>query len=602
VKTVLSRIVDKSNVAVQAVVTIAVVAVLAACGVPVFAALLVGAAVFLLLFDARSISAFYSPIFRSFRSLFSRPAETSFVSRLASAFIAVAAIWVVLNLVVNPKYGTALYSTPEVLGLLLLMITLLPAMYAVVRRTGASAGRLSINKRRLLLAITFVTIFGLMLTMGYAVLRPLGSDPMTITRTAQLLLQGETLDPSRVRYFERYPNLIFLTLIFWKIFTVAERFGISDLVELRMILVVLNAIVMSSAVFVTFLVAKRVAGAVAGVFSLILSTAFLVVSPWIGVPYSDALGTIFPIVLVYLYLRSRDGRGIRTTIICYGLIGIVSAIGYAVKPTVLFTLLAIIGVMVLRSLTQQLNWKSLRRPVIATCVSLSLFLVSHAGLGAIQNGSGTVPFDISNNEGAFPATHFLMMGAQGNGGYTGSDVKVSEAIESADDRFWNGIQVYGERVSEMGFEGYVNFLGSKALFTWGNGTFAQWAEGGSQDSPFTHTDPMSKAVQSYYDPDGINRQVLVNFWQASWLVVLLLLAVPLFFKRKQLFSDPLTIMRVAVILLTVFLLLFEARARYLYLYLPVIIVLASASFVPLFHQLDQWLRRRGAKQPVKRLR
>jgi len=262
-------------------------------------------------------------------------------------------------------------------------------------------------------------------------------------------------------------------------------------------------------------------------------------------------------------------------------IALVGSLGYQVKPTVVFAA----GAAVVISLIG-LHWRRWGRTVLAwravVAVALAVgFLVGGAVGAKVVDGVGITP-TAGAEQVALPATHFLMMGAQSEsfwGAYYGEDVTLTRSIPPGHERFMNGIRVYGDRVRDMGVVGYATFLHDKANWTYGDGSFFAFGEGGMRPSPipWASTDPLSRSVQNWMGPRGAHFGTLLAWWQLVWLSVLALVAVPAVWWRRELFTPSAAMLRLGLLMLLGFLLLFESRPRYLYLYLPYFFVLAGVT-------------------------
>ena len=501
--------------------------------------------------------------------------DQSFLLALATLIFAAGSFLLVVNIVFNPLYETETYSMGPVIVLVAFIALLLPAIYGLCAWTDSWVPKFRRLGKALSICTLLTVILTALLAIAYSTLRPTGFDSRVVLNGAINLALGGSASEFETAYFSIYPNNIFLELLYWKYFSLAHALGVIDPETFLWLSVVLNAVVLAFGVVLTYLVTRTLANRTAALFSLVLAFVFVVISPWLAVPYSDALGLVFPILLVYLYLRADQARTRTAQFWFWGAVGVVAATGYGIKPTVLITFVAICIVALLRVRI----WAPLWRRNIAPGVALALccFGMANVSWTFVQNESGVVSFDMKTNENAVPITHFLMMGAGGTGIFNDEDIAATLAVPAGQDRFDFAAGAYVDRVDAMGVSGYTKFLGKKALLTFGDGTFAQWGEGGLLEFPYVNADPVSVAVQNYFAPDGFNHSTLVNFWQAWWLIVLALLAVPLLLWRRSLFSADTVVLRVAVFGLFVFLMFFETRARYVYLYVPLILVLASVS-------------------------
>ena len=480
--------------------------------------------------------------------------------------------WFVLGSMISPVILLWGFPLGPVVIATATTVVVLPTLYKLCAVAAVWFDRRTAWHRSLVMVVALGCFFAVELLIGYAVRVLPDWDAGTIYRNAAGLATGSmrTID---AEYYSMYPNNIVLTLLLAGYFSVLHQFGATDLYLGG---IALNALTMTTAVFLTLVAARKIAGTATAVFALLPCTAFIALSPWIAVPYSDTLGMVFPVLLLLLFLQSREAK---KPVYGYGLwiaMGLVSAVGFSIKPTIVFVLIAAAAVLVFT----KKNALSRRQhaSVVIGCLLLAFgtFGVGSATIKAAVAGSGTLSFDLNTNDKEFPVTHFLKMGSVGFGGFNGPDVAETKSIKSVEGRFQNGWDVYRERVSAMGPWGYLAFLDVKGKAILGDGTFFAWGEGmARQPVELVARDPVSKAVQDYFYYEGPHFAFLRAFWQSLWFVTLLLVAAPPLIRGRSLAQPAAVLMRLALFALLLFLLLFEGRSRYLYMYVPFFILLAA---------------------------
>jgi hypothetical protein len=458
------------------------------------------------------------------------------------------------------------------------ILFVLPSLYKLCLLCGAWFDRLNKWYRAIGVMAVLGCFFVVEFSIGYAVRVIPDWDAGTIYSNAAGLATG-SIRTVEFDYYSMYPNNIMLTLMLAGYLSVLHHFGTTDL---YLGAIVLNAVVMTVAVGLAVTVARKIAGTGTAIFVLLPCAVYVALSPWIAVPYSDTLGMLFPILLLYLFLLSQQTKNPIVTHCLWIAIGLVAAVGFYIKPTVLFVLIAA-GVAMAFTLRARLReWR--RVAAVAGCLVLAFgtFVAASTAIKASLAASGTLSFDLYDNDKEFPVTHFLKLGSVGLGGYNGPDVIESKSIESPQGRFQNGIDVYVERVSEMGPWGYLDFLNVKGKAILGDGTFFNWGEGMARKPVELLTrDPLSRAIQDYFYYEGPHFSFLRAFWQSFWFPTLALVAAPLILRGRSMLEPAAVVMRLSLFALVLFLLLFEGRSRYLYMYMPFFILLASLSLATL---------------------
>lgn len=208
--------------------------------------------------------------------------------------------------------------------------------------------------------------------------------------------------------------------------------------------------------------------------------------------------------------------------------------------------------------------------VMAGCLMVSVFLY-----GQIVRQTGLS----LDEEKAFGVSHYLMMGlnSNSNGTYSYADVSFSEEFDTVKERRAANLEEALRRVREYGPDGLGRHLVRKTLNNFADGTFAWSLEGEFYRVIYP---PKNTVISPFLRSvlwEGGRFHPYFNTWkQMTWLVVLVLsvgMALPMggesfVFDKVQLAAV------IALLGLTMFQLLFEARARYLYLYVPLYIVAA----------------------------
>lgn len=538
--------------------------------------LMATAATAIVAWDHRVIAAFYVAMFRDLGSRLRAKIDQAWLLLLPSLLFCALMLWIFVSIIVGPiepDWGVFRYDTaPVLLGSLAIML-ILPSVYSAASRAAKWLETRPPWVHGVLLTAVLGLLFLIQLRLAISIYLFPGWDVDAVLKNAFGVADGSvhTIDPD---YFSKYPNNIMLVLVLALFSKIVLAMGGTDLLLAS---VVLNAGVLLCGVLLTYLVARRLAGTGTAILTLLPSTVFLVVSPWIAVPYSDSFGLLFPVLLLYLYLVARSATRWWSRLLVWSLIGFVGLVGFNIKPTVIFVVIAIILVFVT---TIVMSRSTPRERVVALGsigAALGVFMAGSSAVTYIEQRSPVISFDVTNNPEAFPLTHFLKMGATGYGAFTQTDVWETADIKDPRERFQNGLDVYAQRVQAMGPAGYADFLARKAIWTFGDGTFHMWTEGvvKSQDDPFISKDPISRSLQDYLWAKGEHFPFTMSVWQSFWMVIILLTAAPVVLRGGRLFTGPTAIMRLSILALFLFLLLFETRSRYLYLYLPFFILLAT---------------------------
>lgn len=518
--------------------------------------------------------------------------------------------WIVANVVLNPDVFSAVYGPAAtsnyspVLVLVLLPLLALTGLFVVIRapRSLPRAPRVSV-----VLAIVLVVLLGVKVAIGWGLLKVPGFDSGIVLLAAYHQVFPDAITPPYdsglfATYFGWYPNNLVLGGFFTALFSVAHAVGLEGFHTYFALALVVNCLALTIVELLSFLVARRLWGTRTAFFALAVTAAFTTLSPWLNTPYSDTLGMLFPIGLLYVWLRLRGAHG-RPPRLAFAVgFGVVAALGIALKPTILFAVVAIVLVEFVRSR------RAFRRKLtlVAAASVAGLALVSGVGtslaLTAATNGSGLVRFDVWTYNGGAPITHFMKMGAHGTGGFDFADVQSTFAVPQPQ-RAGAALQVYQERVAAMGPEGYVSFLGEKALRTFADGSFF-WGQEGENYPDWFFSDPYSLTIRQWWARDGVDHVYLASLWQAAWILLLAAASLPVARFATAKGRRTIDTARLAMLALLCFQLLFETRSRYVYLYVPFVVVMAVGAFHALPAALTdlraRWRPRAARRRPVPR--
>lgn len=372
-------------------------------------------------------------------------------------------------------------------------------------------------------------------------------------------------------YFSNYYNNLFLLFgmrLLNKIFTFLQIsdmwFGLS----------VLNVIVVDVAILFTVLASKKLFSLKTTYLTLLLSVLLTGFLPYLIVPYSDTLPMPIIAVAFYLYLSICSSKKILTKIILSSLCGILIAVGYLLKPT---TIIIMIAVVLVHSIFYLHSPKLLLRSGIMVLVGLITFSCVNVGFNTFIKNQKYLEI---NESIKVPMTHFFMMGLStwtGDdggiryGAWYGNDVGLTLGQPNTQAMKEANIKKIKERLKEYGAIGTLKQWNNKLCWVTSEGSFFWGYEGsfnmdGAKDSVFKEL--LDRKEGSLF---GLYKYAS----QSIWIVTLLGLILPMFFRKKDWGQKNILLLRCSVIGILLFLMFFEARSRYLILYFPCFILLSS---------------------------
>lgn len=401
-------------------------------------------------------------------------------------------------------------------------------------------------------------------------------------------------DTTQIEYFSRYPNQLFLYGAFTGFAHFLQALGISNY---YLGLICLSSLSVAACVPMTAYIAKRIAGHAVGYGAFVLSAVMCGLSPWIMVPYSDTFGMFFTVFILWCYVcldkqvQNQDEQtsalaGVHVdaridarTCCRWFLMGLAVVIGYAIKPTVIFVFVAIVVIELIqwfasfaphgsRGSQSSKDPYDLRKTATAIVACAFGIVLAFALTSLVKNST----YDVDDNA-AFSATHFLMMGANpvSGGVWSVSDVEFSDAANTPEERSKANLVEFKNRVMAMDLPQANMFLLKKLLTNFADGTFAWEIEGDF----YTQIIGTNEAVLNFYgisSDASLDNNTFAPLSQVLWLFVLAG-CILIVLGRRPLKAE--TVIAFTLLMLSAFLMLFEARARYLFLYLPFFIILGT---------------------------
>ena len=369
-------------------------------------------------------------------------------------------------------------------------------------------------------------------------------------------------------YFSRYPNNILILWIFTKILKINIDFGILDTANGLMAIITLNCIISTLSSILVYKCTEKLTNKKWAIFAWIVYFLLIGTSPWLVITYSDSLALFLPILIFYIYTRDLKGK---YYLLKWFFIGIISFLGYHIKPQVIIIFIAIVIVEILRFIFLTNNMK--KKKIFTLVILIFTFFLSSVIFKTICKDTKL----IINAERKFGFAHFAMMGLnfKTTGIYNQDDVNFSGKYATLSERNKANITVIKERLNNYGVSGYIKFLVQKTLVNYGDGTFAWSLEGGFYKEKYDDKNAwISPILKSCYYNDGKNYNKTSTFEQAVWIGIILSMLGSIFIHKHSI-DNKIAVLMLTVMGLTVFVLLFEARARYLYIYSPIYIVLCT---------------------------
>jgi len=357
-------------------------------------------------------------------------------------------------------------------------------------------------------------------------------------------------------YFYIFPNNLGCLAFLAVIFKIANIFNITDSF---MVATAVNSILSVSTMCLTSLICKRLWG----IRHAVVVLSFFLLSPPFyfsaAVFYTDFLSIIFPILILYIFLKCQDFGSQKKRIFFYCLIGIVAAIGMLIKFTVVITVIAIvIYLLVKRNYKQTIAFTLISAVMIGvTIISFNSYIYSNH-LDKATAAQERLPY-----------THWIMMSLSGTGGYNNSDFDFTSSIEDPYERLKVTTDEIFVRLDKLGFTGVMNLAEVKSARCFGDGTYAL--------AEFLDDNPQNNTiVQEFILFDGKHYKAYKSVCAGIFLSILILMVISGFkniIDYRQRVKCCL-IPQLCVFGIMLFLLMWEVNSRYINNFIPMIFISA----------------------------
>ena len=364
-------------------------------------------------------------------------------------------------------------------------------------------------------------------------------------------------------YYGYFPNNLGGMTFLYVFFKASSLAGFTDYYAVASLVACVMLVSMMAVVSLT---CKRLAGANSAVLSLAvfaLSAQFWVLG---GAVYTDTLSMLFPVLIFYLYLLSREKSGWKRLCL-YLLMGLAAGVGSLNKITVL-----IMAVAVLIDAGLRLEWKELLKLAVCT---LGVAAVMSMALSAYLYSAHLSREEAERSN--TPLLHWVMMGLKGDGRYNGEDYAFTRSLAPEE----RGAALREEiscRIRVRGVTGMLDLFSQKSAIDFGDGTYgAHDFLGIKPERPSRLHDFVLKDGRFYWLYSGYTTALHIT------LMLFMLIGAYRFAAggaREQGRGAPLLPLYMAVFGVWLFLMFWETNQRYFSNFAPVIIACGVLGISP----------------------
>ncbi|MBP3198632.1 MAG: glycosyltransferase family 39 protein [Butyrivibrio sp.] len=457
-------------------------------------------------------------------------------------------------------------------------VFLLPNIFLLFMGVAAFLGlrvlvkKMSITKKntRNLIAVMFIA--PMIVAFGAAFMT--GWDAWDVSHDAFKLAQGGRINPD---YYSMYPNNRLILIIVTTIAKLGIQFGLYETSSLYMLVVFVQSILFGVTGLLVYDYFRMESDSKTAIIGGIIYTIFISISPWGYIVYTDAIGIIFPVLILWLF-RKINAKQWWLQFLKWCLILVVAVIGYNVKAPVFIMFIATFLSHIISILSDFKLKKMLSGLALLMLVGVLGIELMKAGDKVVDRVFESITGVQRNEEMAVTPYYYLMMGHNydRDGTVNNDDMTFSMYIQDYSERISQNKAKFKERIKEMWPYKLIYLYIRKLTMNYNDGSFGYGLGGEDFISEKLFDDTVINAgIRYFYWPGRNGFTIYLNVIQIFWLGILFFC---MLFKPKN--ENGLTCC-IAIMGITIFTLLFEAQARYLFVMAPVYVIEAGITLMDL---------------------
>ena len=256
-------------------------------------------------------------------------------------------------------------------------------------------------------------------------------------------------------YYSVYPNNRFLLIILY---------GLQKIIPIsnQILFSLLSTICISVMSLFTYKTVNKVWDINKGLLSLFICVLSPIFYLYVSYYYTDVLMLPFASILIYLIVKTKDEKNLKSNVLYGLLIGIIAIIGYRIRAVAIFILVAYFVYLIFTKKIL-IVLKKFAPIIIGAILTINC-------IGTIENKF----FTNVNVDKEFPMTHWIMMGVneKSYGYYSQDDYNLSSSASNVSERTDLNIKEIKNRLSDLGPFGTVKLLVVKLVSVWGKGDYS----------------------------------------------------------------------------------------------------------------------------------
>lgn len=359
-----------------------------------------------------------------------------------------------------------------------------------------------------------------------------------------------------VKYYNRYPNNIAITLIMAAVYKVAQVLGVHNY---SLAGNVFGSLMIAMTAWICFCTVKKCRNKESALLVLVIFVTNPLFYLYASYYYSDIICMPIAMLMIYLFVSSCKENRKPLWYATLALCGFVGMIGYKVRATLIILLVAIVV------------WTFFKKNIRQTVLTALILIVGMIPGLLVMNTVYQKADVTSDKNTEFPITHWLMMGLNETSGgkYSQDDFKYTSSLTTYEEKVDGNLAQIKERLSEQGISGTIDHAKEKLAIV--------WSDGFGVPNLFAEQENYGKAYEYSIGSKSIFLRYYAQICRSSMFFLLVLVLVASLRKKKP----DISFFFISFFGAILFYLLWEANERYSLSFLPWLLVLLADGIVEL---------------------
>ncbi len=525
---------------------------------------------------------------------YSNKLQTITLRIIQFVFIASMLLITVLLLCTNLSFSSFHERTFLLPNPVLLILGMIVCLIAVLIGGVLSKNQIFLHGKIRIWILSFVFLIAQLVIVYSSVFETRGWDAKIVFHDAAKLVYSnvpELLEySSDLNYYSIYPNNRMILLLLVGVLKISKLVGVSSLGGAYAFCTVMQCVLyMLTAAMLFDLINTATHSETAAYAGWLIFVGFLGLSPWVLIIYTDSLGIICPILILWINQRTQEFN----VYLRWLVLGFLGTVSYHIKATAIIAFIAVAIVSVLKTLSNQNRDRKIQAIQAAFCVLI--FLAVFKGIGTLsdciyENVTGAA----INVEQSVNAIHYMRMGLneESVGTFNSEDVDESIGMPTVAERNDRNMQVIRERLHEMFPNRLLVQYARKIRMNYDDGSFGYGLTGeefvGENFSAVWTDSGIAQLIRSFYQPGEDHTYILLHLEQSIWLALMIGALVYAGVKKAEI-DDIMLPTQMSMIGILIFTTVFEAQARYTMIYAPLYILISMGTVA----EVDKILKARS---------